>query len=123
MDLFEIVVEYAELGVHRTGTPVDAATVDWLSDHLAKLGLGVTTEPLSFARWDAESTLLANGEPVDHLPVFHEFTGSVATVEPHVVAADPLFGGFPGVLRAPAVTERVRTPPGGNSGSAPSRLI
>lgn len=101
MDLYRIVEEYADLGEHRTGTPTDAATTEWLAGRLADLGLTVDVEPFEYERWVCESDLLADGEAVDHLPVFYEFTGRVETTSPEVVEIDTVFGGIPSVLDGP----------------------
>ncbi|MDH3705448.1 MAG: hypothetical protein OES57_05240 [Acidimicrobiia bacterium] len=107
-DLYGIVEEYTALGQHRTGTPVDWATAEWMADHLGRRGLAVELEPMTFGQWTATSTLTADGEPVDHLPVFYEFEGSVTTNAPELVALDPMSGGFPGVLDEPVAAAQER---------------
>ncbi len=106
MSLYGIVEEYAALGIHRTGTSVDRATVDWMAEQLADAGLTVEREPYDFEQWTAESMLTADGDAVDHLPVFHEFVGSIDTTDIHVEVIDPLFGGFPSVLGPAIATAR-----------------
>lgn len=78
-DLYRLVEEYAALGDHRTGTAVDAATLEWFSGRLRGIGAVVTHVPYEFPRYDVRWRLLVDGEEVPSLPLFYEGTGRVRT--------------------------------------------
>ena len=106
-DLYRVVEEYEALGIHRAGTPVDRATFDWYARHLEAFGLTTERSAVPFDRYDADSTLTADGASIDHLPLFYEWTGSVDTTDVEVAEIDPAghtFGRSTG--DAPATGER-----------------
>ena len=105
-DLFAIVEKYAAMGVHRAGTDVDARTAEWVALELRERGLTVDARPVPFRRWVHTSRLLADGSEVEHLPVYHEWEGSLGTDNLYVAAFDPRRGGFPGALAEPAARAR-----------------
>ncbi|MGI9600579.1 MAG: hypothetical protein ACR2QE_01750 [Acidimicrobiales bacterium] len=105
-ELYGIVEEYAALGIHRTGTPVDWSTAEWMADHLTRRGLDVAFDHYDFDQWTADSTLTVDDRPVDHLAVPYEFTGRVTTSAPAIVSIDPMAGGFPEVLASPTAAAR-----------------
>lgn len=105
-DLYRLVAEYSELGVHRTGTDVDRTTAEWFTRQLAARGFEPSVDSLAFDQWCGESTLIADGEPVEHLPVYYEFEGEIDTDAPMVMALDPMSGGFPGIVAGPAAEAR-----------------
>lgn len=84
-EMFRIVEEYERLGVHRAGTDVDRATVDWYEGHLRALGLTTERSPVPFERYRYDSELIVDGEQLDHLPLFYEWTGSVDTTDVAVI--------------------------------------
>ena len=92
-ELRHIVETYERFGIHRAGTKVDRAVVDWLEGRLAALGLSTTRLDAPFDRYVADSTLTADGVEIDHLPFFYEWTGSIDTTDVEVVLADPHAGG------------------------------
>ena len=96
--LYEIVERYHDFGVHRAGTANDQATAAWYTDELEARGLTVEALPVAFDRYVASSTLTADGEAVDHLPLFYEWTGQIETTDVGVVAADAHAGGRDGDL-------------------------
>ena len=98
-DLYRIVCDYAGLGHHRSGTDRGHATVEWFTELVGDLG-EVTAETVSFERYDATSELTADGHPVDHLPLYYEFTGGIDASDVAVRSLDPQSGGFPGVADA-----------------------
>ncbi len=104
--LHTLVQDYAGLGIHRAGAAVDAATVEWMRGHLVDRGLDVRAEAVPFDRWVYSSELTVDGSPVDHLPVFYEWTGSVATDRVLVAAYDPKSGGYTVPLEEQAIQAR-----------------
>ena len=95
-DLYRIVCEYAALGHHRSGTDRDTATTEWFAELMSDLG-DVTTAPVEFVRYEASSELTVDGRPLEHLPLYYEFTGEVDTSDVAVRRFDPVGGGFPDV--------------------------
>ena len=83
--LYAVVEEYERLGIHRAGTEVDRATVDWYEQHLQALGLSTERSAVPFDRYLYESELTADDEPVEHLPLFYEWTGSIDTTDVGIV--------------------------------------
>lgn len=92
--LYRVVEEYEALGIHRAGTTVDRATFDWYESHLQRLGLRTERVDVPFGRYDFDSELTADHEPVKHLPLFYEWTGSVDTTDVHLAEVDPVAGRF-----------------------------
>lgn len=105
-DLFELVQHYADLGDHRSGTPVDRRTIEWLRDRLADQGVSAQVEPLRFDRFEAKSELTVDGQSVDHLPLYYSWTGSLSTSNIRVIRHDVHGGGLPDAADA-AVREAV----------------
>ncbi len=96
--LFELVEQYFDLGIHRTGTEVDDATASWFAGHLATRGFATETNRVQYSQWTSSSELLVGGKPIDHLPVFYEWTGQLQTDRLHIEVIDPRSGGHPEVL-------------------------
>ena len=92
-ELRRIVEIYEGFGIHRAGTDVDRAVVDWMEGRFAALGLSTTRLDAPFDRYVTDSTLTADGVEVDHLPFFYEWTGSIDTTDVEVVLADAHAGG------------------------------
>ncbi len=105
-ELFSLVDRYHTLGHHRVGGVVDRATVDWFAQHLEARSLTVEREAVPFPHATATSSLTVDGDPVTHLVVPYEFSGSVHTTAPHVVLIDPHSGGFPSTLDAPCAAAK-----------------
>ena len=80
-ELRHIVETYERFGIHRAGTDVDRAVVDWMEGRFAALGLSTTRIDAPFDRYVTDSTLTADGVEVDHLPFFYEWTGSIDTTD------------------------------------------
>ena len=95
-DLYRIACEYDALGHHRSGTYGDVATTEWFVDLMSDLG-EVTSSTVEFDRYDVRSELTVDGNPLEHLPLYYEFTGEVDTSDVVVRRFDPLGGGFPDV--------------------------
>jgi hypothetical protein len=83
-DLYDTVVEYSSLGEHRSGTPVDHATVDWFAQKCKSLGGSVEKQPYEFDRYDVEWEVKIDGEEVVSIPLFYEGVGDVRTDRPAV---------------------------------------
>lgn len=92
-DLYALVERYHGFGIHRAGTDADRATVDWYTDELEQRGLIVERLPVAFDRYVFDSSLTADGQPIGHLPLSYEWTGSIDTTDIEVVLADPHAGG------------------------------
>ncbi len=105
--LFDLVDRYWSFGIHRAGTDVDRTTAAWVADELADRGLTVETHAVPFGRWMADSTLTCDGEPVDHLAVPYEWTGTLHTGTVAVLDSDdPHHGGRPEALVGPITAAR-----------------
>lgn len=75
MNLYDIVNQYADLGIHRTGTDADLATSVWFADHLRYLGAKVDVHPFRFPRYDATWSVSLGGASVEGLPLFYGPSG------------------------------------------------
>ncbi len=77
--LYQLVEEYANLGIHRTGTSVDRATVDWLASHLRARGAKVLRQDYSFDFFDAKTTVHLDGHEIPSMPLYYEAIGDIKT--------------------------------------------
>ena len=59
--LYADVVTYAGFGDHRTGTPAEAATTDWLSDQLRTAGYQLERQPFGLPVFDLEDASVEVG--------------------------------------------------------------
>lgn len=66
---------YAQMGVHRTGSDGDAATLRWLSDELTGHGADVSLTPFGYRHFDADVTVQVGGRSVDAMALYYSFTG------------------------------------------------
>lgn len=82
--LYALVEAYAALGEHRTGTPVDDATLDWLADALAQRGAAVERLPFEFDRYDATAQVRVDGTVVPSLPLYYQGLGELTDDAPHI---------------------------------------
>ncbi len=96
--LFEIVRDYAAMGAHRTGTDVDLRTAAWTAQHLADRGLDVEPVPVPYQQWVASGEVELDGQPLEHLPVFHEWTGALETNNVYRAQTDAGHGGHANAL-------------------------
>ena len=60
----EIISEYAEQGIHRTGTEVDHHSADWLIQKIESLGVAATDTAFEFQRLQPITTQLVIGDAV-----------------------------------------------------------
>src|SRR5437879_4990607 len=76
--LAELVAAYDAQGNHRTGTPADNASAEWLSEQVRQSGAEPALEPFTLSRVDPQSCHLRIGDRrVDGVPLFDAaFTGS-----------------------------------------------
>jgi len=82
--LYQLVQTYAGLGEHRTGTPVDQATLAWFATELGKRGARVDKVPYQFERYVANCRLLADAAAVEALPLYYEAVGQVHSSRLHL---------------------------------------
>src|SRR5215470_14372194 len=82
--LYQLVQAYAALGDHRTGTPVDHATLAWFAAELGKRGARVDQIPYQFERYEVQCRLTANAADVEALPLYYEAIGKVHSSRLHV---------------------------------------
>ena len=62
---------YAALGEHRTATPVDIRTSEWLASELKQAGLAVERRPFHLRQFRLKSTRLeVNGKPIECFPAW-----------------------------------------------------
>lgn len=79
--LYEDLVTYVQLGVHRTGTAGTTASARWLSDQLARVGFTVEQQPFDFTWFDWDDTasrLVVDGRSYDFVPLWFPATGSAS---------------------------------------------
>ncbi len=74
--LYDLVARYAGFGDHRTGTDVDAATVNWLADLLTGRGAEVVRQPYAFPQFMGRATGSGSAEGVQLEPLYYSATGS-----------------------------------------------
>jgi hypothetical protein len=66
-----IIGEYDRLGIHRTGSEVDAKSARWLAVKVRRCGLNPLLEPFVINRVDPKSCyLLVGGRRIEGLPIF-----------------------------------------------------
>jgi hypothetical protein len=82
--LYQLVQAYAALGDHRTGTPVDHATLAWFATELGQRGARVDTVPYRFERYVADCRLMADATEVEALPLYYEAVGQVHSSRLHL---------------------------------------
>lgn len=78
-ELYGLVREYADLGIHRTGTDVDRATADWLSSHLKHGGAEFLRQAYSFTFFDGASSVRLDGDEIPSMPLYYEALGDLST--------------------------------------------
>ena len=86
--LYKIVEDYAALGDHRTGTPVDRATIEWFGNEIRVRGARVEQLPYTFDRFVAECRLTAGDSEIDALPLYYEAIGRVDSLSIYVAELD-----------------------------------
>jgi hypothetical protein len=82
--LYQLVQAYSALGVHRTGTPGDQATIEWFANELVKRGARVDKVPYRFERYVADCRLIAHTTDVESLPLYYEAVGKVNSSRLHL---------------------------------------
>ena len=66
-----VVQAYDAQGNHRTGTPVDRISAEWLAGEVRRLGVTPSLEPFTLNRVDPQSCYLrAGGRRIDGVPLF-----------------------------------------------------
>jgi hypothetical protein len=102
--LYQLVQAYAALGDHRTGTPVDHATLAWFATELGRRGARVDNVPYPFERYEAHCRLTANAAEVEALPLYYEAVGKVHASRLHL-AELAINASIPGNSIAPQLDE------------------
>lgn len=82
--LYQLVQAYSALGEHRTGTPVDHATLTWFATELGTRGARVDKIPYQFERYVAHCRLTADAAEVEALPLYYEAVGTVHSSRLHL---------------------------------------
>jgi len=77
--LYEMVKEYAALGIHRTGTDVDRATAGWLAARLEMRGATVSRQEFSFDLFTAHTSVLLGADEIPSMPLYYQATGELST--------------------------------------------
>ncbi len=77
--LYEIVKDYADLGIHRTGMDVDRATACWLASHLQQRGAKVLRQDYSFDFFEANARVIIDGCEIPSMPLYYQTVGNVRT--------------------------------------------
>ncbi len=88
-DLYQRVADYAALGDHRTGEPVEALTVDWLGEQLSSYGASVRLQEYSFTRYRWSCDVTIDRQPVQSIPLFYSGIGKVRSDRPTVGTIAP----------------------------------
>jgi hypothetical protein len=73
-ELYSTVKKYVSLGEHRTGTPVDSLTVEWLSDELQTVGFDVKYTKFSLRQFFPEKVSVSipgNNRSFDAFPFWY----------------------------------------------------
>ena len=75
--IVQLVQEFSDQGIHRTGTDVDRRSAGWLSGQIAQRGLVPSLERFSLDRVDPiESVLVVGSRRIEGIPLFDAaFTG------------------------------------------------
>ncbi len=77
-----VIREYEAQGFHRTGTNVDHASGDWLSEEVGRAGVRATLEPFALDRVDPVScTLTIEDRRIEGLPLFDGAFTSAAGID------------------------------------------
>jgi hypothetical protein len=67
----QLVQEFGEQGIHRTGTDVDRRSADWLSAQISQRGLAPSLEPFPLSRVDTiDATLTVGARRFQGVPLF-----------------------------------------------------
>lgn len=77
--LYEIVKDYADLGIHRTGTDVDRATADWIESHLRTRAANVLRQDYSFNFFEAKTRVILDGDEISSMPLYYQTIGDLKT--------------------------------------------
>jgi Iap family predicted aminopeptidase len=100
-ELFELVCAYEALGLHRTGSKVDRATVNWLAEQLKICGFTVREDAVPFVGWESDVVLMVGGIETHCLAVPYEWEGLIDTTSVAVVDLDAGLGGDISVIAEP----------------------
>ncbi len=79
---FEFVQSYSQIGYHRTGSPGDRRTSDWLAAELANLRAEITFQSFDYLKFDFELTVRSGGKKINSMPLYYAFTGRYILTNP-----------------------------------------
>jgi len=96
--MLEVLQRYASLGVHRTGTDVDRATIDWLEGLVRGMGARVVRHPYQFPMVQASALLAAPLHDVPLMPLYYAGNGAIESDKVHVTALSLAEGHDPAVV-------------------------
>ena len=95
--LYRAVEEYAALGDHRTATPGDRATAEWLADKLRAADVAVQLQEFSVTQFRLDEVRLdVAGKPIDAFPLWPPAATGTGSVHGPLVEAS---GGPQAVLK------------------------
>ena len=75
--LYDMVKQYAGLGIHRTGTDVDRATASWLTAQLEARGATVTRQSFDFDLFAANTRVMLGEHEIPSMPLYYQATGAL----------------------------------------------
>ena len=84
LDLYEIVEHYSKLGHHRTATPVERETIEWLSTLLSEEAADVSLHSYEFEKFEAEIVGTGSAEGVFLDALYYSAVGEFAVRDAHV---------------------------------------
>lgn len=85
---YRLVRAYAGIGAHRTGSPDDARTAQWVARELSAAGAAVELRPYSYNRFDATADLEVDGRTIEAMPLYYSAVGRFALKSPAVAEID-----------------------------------
>ena len=87
--LMSDVVRFAEMGDHRTASPVDLATAEWVKAELAKTGLTAELDPWPLRQFqDPECRVQVFGMQYDTFPLWYPRSGGPEPIVARLVKGD-----------------------------------
>lgn len=84
--LYRDVVKYAEMGDHRTGSPVDLLTSQWIHDRLTSSGLNTELDPWTLRQFQLQDCWVGvYGMQIDAVPLWHPTAAGEVPLKGQVV--------------------------------------
>lgn len=79
---FELVRSYSQMGYHRTGSPVDDQTIDWLAEWLSSAGAEVTCPPFPYQHYDADVSIISGDNNIEAMALYYAYDGTTTISRP-----------------------------------------